>query len=135
MHTPFRNAKELVNSVPDIGSHNKKSYIGKIEEYFKDLEEQEILALEDAEWELDMLDIQNMYSLKTTDFLIKPKDLNSDQLKIYSQVISGEDRFHLISGGPGTGKSYLIRALSHGLRALHKETAVTASTGVAAFLI
>ena len=97
MHTPFRNAKELINSVIDIGAHIKKGYIGKIEEYNVQKEADQMMALDIGIWELDMLEIQNMFSLKTTDFIITPKDQNADQLRIYSEIVKGGNRFHLIS--------------------------------------
>ena len=61
--------------------------------------------------------------------------LDKDQYTIYQEIMSEAERFHIISGGPGTGKSFLIHALNHGIRSIGRQCVVTASTGVAAFLV
>lgn len=54
----------------------------------------------------------------------------SDQKKAYAIAMMGDSMF--ITGGPGTGKSFLTKALIKGFESLKKSVLVMAPTGIAA---
>ena len=56
--------------------------------------------------------------------------LNRGQLTAYQTVMSGENTF--VTGGAGTGKSYLVRALMECFRYYRKNVLLCAPTGMAA---
>lgn len=56
--------------------------------------------------------------------------LNKEQKKALSYALKGDNLF--ISGGAGTGKSFLLRVIAWELRERRKEVVVTAPTGIAA---
>ena len=45
------------------------------------------------------------------------------------------NRHHIVYGGPGTGKSFLLRALKNGCESIGKACVKTAGTGVASLLV
>ena len=57
-------------------------------------------------------------------------NLNTDQQNALNAVNSGRNVF--ITGGAGTGKSYLLRAIVYSLRSSGKNVIVCAPTGIAA---
>lgn len=57
-------------------------------------------------------------------------NLTSDQQKALDAVNSGRNVF--ITGGAGTGKSYLLRAIVYSLMSAGKNVVVCAPTGIAA---
>lgn len=59
-----------------------------------------------------------------------PKDLNDLQKKAMESVLIGNSVF--ITGGAGTGKSFVLRAIINALRLQGRKLLITASTGVAA---
>lgn len=61
-------------------------------------------------------------------------DLDDDQQKAFDYAINGEKRL-LILGAAGTGKSTLIKAITHKLESYGKEVMLLAPTGVAAINI
>ena len=131
---PFRCANTLLDSIPCTRDYVNCNFIGDLEQNL--LIDQEIDLLEQELIEKqDILNIRNMYSLKINDFYATPNDLNSDQYEIYKSILFNNDRFHIVSGEPGTGKSFLIKILNQGLLSLNKTISLTASTGVASFLI
>ncbi|MGN0315682.1 MAG: ATP-dependent RecD-like DNA helicase [Fusicatenibacter sp.] len=58
------------------------------------------------------------------------QSFTEDQKKAYSHAMMGENLF--ISGGPGTGKSFLTRALIKGMECVGKSILIMAPTGIAA---
>eukprot|EP00834_Sanchytrium_tribonematis_P001660 NODE_42_length_34079_cov_0.552619.p24 type:complete len:110 gc:universal NODE_42_length_34079_cov_0.552619:17380-17051(-) len=84
---------------------------------------------------LELEQIENMYSLKYNTNSVQVRSLNYSQYSNNNNIINTDDRFHIIYGGPGTGKSYLIRAFNSAASVLGLKLSITASTGIAAYLI
>lgn len=59
--------------------------------------------------------------------------LKSEQKKAYEIIMSGKDAF--ITGGAGTGKSYLLNKIISDLKRMGKQVMVCAPTGMAALNI
>ncbi len=134
--TSFRDPKLLLESISDVRQHFFKSFLGKsLLDHSFDENYQEELKLTDNFDESVFDKIANMYSLKKSSFKVSPSQLNEEQYQVYKDLIYSKDRFHIISGSPGTGKSYLLRSIIDGCISLNTQCTVTASTGCAAFLI
>ena len=77
----------------------------------------------------------NMYNLTLENFRANLAELNDNQYSVYNSILTSDRRFHIVSGGPGTGKTFLLRTMVYAFARQGKITRVTASTGVAAYLI
>ena len=56
-----------------------------------------------------------MYNITLQHFRPILSDLNETQYRIFNSKLSSTDRLHLITGGPGTGKTYLLRTMVYAL--------------------
>ncbi len=134
--TPFRDPKELIENISDIRQHVFKSFLGKtLKDHSFNENYEEELKLTDNFDESVFDKIANMYSLKKSSFKVSPSQLNEEQYQIYKDLIYSKGRFHIISGSPGTGKSFLLRSIKDGCMSLNTQCTITASTGCAVFLV
>eukprot|EP00834_Sanchytrium_tribonematis_P006286 NODE_448_length_7291_cov_0.696329.p1 type:complete len:1125 gc:universal NODE_448_length_7291_cov_0.696329:2757-6131(+) len=81
-------------------------------------------------------ELRLMYNLtsSTNDFL-EISQLSQAQYSAYNTIINSSDRLFILQGGPGTGKSTLIKTIFHFGTQQGLEIALTATTGLASFLI
>ena len=81
-------------------------------------------------------ELRAMYNLHTpnNDYLNIP-DLSPDQYRAYQTVINTSERLIIVQGGPGTGKSTLIKTINHFGTQQGLNILLTATTGLAGFLI
>eukprot|EP00834_Sanchytrium_tribonematis_P004397 NODE_214_length_12495_cov_0.543078.p1 type:complete len:872 gc:universal NODE_214_length_12495_cov_0.543078:3806-1191(-) len=139
-NVPFRNPKKLLDSITEHRSYIYEKFLGNIEQnaIFPDelSEELEIEILKEEGYkDKQILEIENMFSLKRSKKKNSPSSLGEQQYKIYKDCLFENSKYHIISGGPGTGKSFLIKSIMEGSRALNLKAEVTASTGIAGYLI
>lgn len=104
--------EQLQESTEELGTTNSKSKSSPEERCRLKLTQQDVLH-------------------EFSHFVIPPA-MNSDQAEFWNRVNSGQAGCHVLMGGPGTGKTYLTKHLTHHFRASGKTVMLSASTGAAA---
>ena len=133
---PFRNANELLESCLPWRNYVQTNHFQSIiADTNFDNDHQEDLIHTDLYPDDLYTRLVNMYNLTLQQFRPVLSDLNENQYSIFNSILSSTSRFHLVTGGPGTGKTYLLRTMVYALMRQGKVTKVSASTGVAAYLI
>lgn len=61
-----------------------------------------------------------------------PPSMNQDQACFWNKINSGQSGCYVLMGGPGTGKTYLTKHLTHHFRSSGRTVMLSASTGAAA---
>ena len=81
-------------------------------------------------------EIRAMYNLQTSNNdCVSIENLSPDQYNAYTAIVNSSTRFILVKGGPGTGKSTLIKTVSHYGTRHGLNIILSATTGLASFLI
>eukprot|EP00834_Sanchytrium_tribonematis_P003530 NODE_139_length_16235_cov_0.569038.p1 type:complete len:1194 gc:universal NODE_139_length_16235_cov_0.569038:9032-12613(+) len=134
--TNFRNAGNLLQQVTPFRDYVYSTFDDHIQD-------QELVGQVMNEPDADLLhnytttyiELSNLYSFQNNLELINTSNLNGNQYQVYNRIINSTERLFTIEGGPGTGKSYLTKALYSYCVRQNFACAITASTGIAAFNI
>ena len=123
--TPFRDPKAMMGKIPDVRQHVFSTFLGpNLDNQNFDQKFEEELKLTDN-FDKSVFDkITNMYCLKKSNFKVSPSQLNNEQYEIYKTLMTSNSRFHIVSGSPGTGKSFLLRSIKDESLSLNKQCTI-----------
>jgi len=118
---------KLQNSNRGLVNHNyydRDRYRAKLETIWKNLQDKKIVKR-------DLGDIENSELFKFSPY----KALSEDQISIaenlYSEIVGGKKKIHIVNGAPGTGKTilatYLVKLLKEDVKTRHISTGLVVS--------
>ena len=133
----YRSATDLLNSIPDLRQYCVHHFreITSLNDRIQQLADGDIQINNDIEINATT-EIRAMNNLHTPDNDYQNiEELSPDQYRAYQAILQSREKLIIVQGGPGTGKSTLIKTVNHFGTQIGKNILLTATTGLAGFLI
>ena len=137
LHTVYRNAEDLLNG---INTTLREFALGNGIEDRHEFDNEPIalnnqIVEAEAEPYIQIRDMFNFHLRGENLENVTVYNLSESQYIAYNAIIAGGSINYIITGGPGTGKSYLIKVLVSMCQSTGRRVTVSGSTGLAAMLI